>query len=350
MTDNDFSLQCPIPTEGEETITLGHGSGGRLMQQLLQQTIFPPLADAGLQSQNDAAVLQLGNIKLAMTTDSYVIHPHEFPGGDIGSLAVTGTVNDLAVVGARPHYLSVGLILESGFCKQQLNRILQSMANTARQAQVELVTGDTKVVEAGKGDGIYINTAGIGLVETSGVLSPREIQVGDSVIVSGDLGRHGIAVMASREGLSFEKPLLSDMACLHEMVLELVAQSIPLRCLRDLTRGGLASALNELAESAELSMQLKESAIPVQESVQGACELLGLSPFYVANEGRLVAIVPPAYEQQTVSILQQFAPGQNAACIGKVQAGEPGRVTLMNDFGVERLLDRLQGDQLPRIC
>jgi hydrogenase expression/formation protein HypE len=291
-----------------------------------------------------------GGQRLAFTTDSYVVHPWRFPGGDIGKLAVCGTVNDLAMAGATPRYLSCGLILEEGFSFEALQQVIASMQAAAEEAGARIVTGDTKVVDRGKGDGIFINTAGIGIIPPGIDVSPSRVAVGDKILVSGDLGRHGIAIMSIREGLEFEGAPASDCASLAGLVGELTALGADLHCLRDLTRGGLAAAVIEIAEHARVGVDLDEPAIPVLPAVRGACELLGLDPLYVANEGRLVAFVPAAAADRALQILKQLAAGTQPAIIGSVTDRHVGRVQLRSDFGGTRLLDLLSGEQMPRIC
>lgn len=343
-----MNLTCPIPIQHYPNILLAHGSGGKLMQQLIQQIFLTAFGTADT-VQHDAATLQLSGSKIAFTTDSYVVSPLFFPGGDIGSLAVNGTVNDLAMAGANPLYLSVGFILEEGLPLETLWRVVCSMQQAAKQAGVKIVTGDTKVVDRGKGDGIFINTAGVGIVEHSWDISPRSVKPGDLILLNGELARHGMAIMAVREGLEFETTIESDSTCLASIVLKLLAAGIEIHCLRDLTRGGMASALNEIASAARVGMEIDQSLIPIQEEVQGACEILGFDPLYVANEGRFVAFIPPEYEAQTLEIMRSFAPG-NGAIIGQVVEDSDCLVTLKSMIGSQRILDMLSGEQLPRIC
>lgn len=320
------------------------------MHQLIDQLFLTAFGTESRQ-QHDAATLQLNGDRIAFTTDSYVVQPLIFPGGDIGSLAINGTVNDLAMAGAKPLYLSVGFILEEGLSMATLWQIVQSMQKAAQKAQVAIVTGDTKVVERGKGDGIFINTAGIGIVEHDRTIHPSAIQSGDVAIVSGDLGRHGIAIMATREGLEFETTIESDCAPLHEIVADLLAADLDLHCLRDLTRGGLASTLNELAIASQLGIHLDETQIPICEEVKGACELLGFDPLYVANEGRFVAILPEDEASKAIDILHRYVGlGDQAAIFGRVTANNSSLVTMRNPIGTTRILDLLSGQQLPRIC
>ena len=330
---------------------MAHGGGGRLTQQLIERIFGPAFNNPALNARHDGAVLVApAGARLAFTTDSHVVSPLFFPGGDIGRLAVYGTVNDLAMCGARPRWLSAGFILEEGLPVATLQRVVASMAEAARTADVQLVTGDTKVVERGKGDGLYINTAGVGTIEHAQVIAPASVQPGDVVLLSGDIGRHGMAILAQREGLAFESPIESDCAPLWPAVEALLAAGVELHCLRDLTRGGLATAVIEIAETAGLTATLEEKAVPVCEPVQGACEILGLDPLYVANEGRFIALVPAAQTAAALAILVRTAPGGPPARIGEVRAGPAGEVTLRSVVGVERILDRLSGEQLPRIC
>jgi len=348
----DFNLSCPIPKQQYPQILLAHGGGGRLMQQLLNQMFIPTFGqnnqETGL---HDSVALTLSSAKIAFTTDSYVIHPLFFPGGDIGSLAVYGTVNDLAMSGARPLYLSLGLIIEEGLPMETLWQIVQSLQEAATNAGVTIVTGDTKVVDRGKGDGIFINTSGIGIIEHDLTIAPNSVAVGDLVLLSGDIGRHGVAIMALREGLTFETTITSDCAPLAEIVLELLNSGVDIHCLRDLTRGGLASALNEIAMSGGVKINLSETDIPVAEQVQGACAILGLDPLYVANEGRFIAFIPPQDADKALNILQSVH--GEASIIGEVVEttdSQIGLVTMESTIGPKRILDLLSGEQLPRIC
>lgn len=347
---SDLILSCPLPLQYQQ-IVMAHGGGGRLMQQLLTQLIQPTFSNPYLNQQHDSAVFSVGEQRLAFTSDSYVIKPLFFKGGDIGKLAVCGTVNDLAMSGAKPLFLSCSLIIEEGFPLEQLQIILQSMQKTATDAGVFIVTGDTKVVDCGKGDGVYINTAGIGICESALIIQPSQIQVGDAIIISGDIARHGIAVMLEREGLAFENTINSDCALLSGMVLDLLQTGIELHCLRDLTRGGLASALIELAGSAKMHLQINETAVPIAEDVKSACELLGFDPLYIANEGCCALFLPATHATEALTILHRHETGKHAIQIGTVTAvAEKGYVTLKTAMGIERVLDLLSGEQLPRIC
>lgn len=353
MTQGDpAAWVCPTPAGDGETIQLAHGGGGRAMARLLDTVIRPAFGDAELERRHDGAVIALDG-PVAFTTDSYVVRPLFFPGGDIGTLAVNGTVNDLAMCGARPLALSVGLILEEGLPLETLRRVVASMRAAADAAGVRLVTGDTKVVDRGKADGLFVSTAGIGRVVAPSPVGPEGVRPGDAVVVSGDVGRHGMAVMAARESLGFESALKSDCAPVAAPVLALFEAGIAVHCLRDLTRGGLASAAVEIAEAAGCRVDLDETAIPVREDVAAACELLGLDPLHVANEGRFMAFVPPPDAERAVAVLKAHPVSAGAVVIGNVGAvgeGAPGRVSCRGALGVARVIDMLTGEQLPRIC
>ncbi len=344
----DFTLSCPIPIEQYPNVLLAHGGGGKLMHQLIEKMFLATFGTAN-SVPHDAATLNLSGNRIALTTDSYVVRPLFFPGGDIGSLAIHGTINDLAMAGARPLYLSAGFILEEGLPMETLWRIVRSMQEAATRAGVQIVTGDTKVVDKGKGDGVFINTTGVGIVEHSQAIAPQFVQPGDILLLNGDLARHGIAIMAVREGLEFETTIESDSAPLAELVLELLDAGVEIHCLRDLTRGGLASALNEIASAAGMGIEVDESLIPVREDVQGACEILGFDPLYVANEGRFVAFVPPADAEKALEIMRSHSASQ-AQIIGRVTDNTDCLVTLKSKIGSRRILDMLSGEQLPRIC
>lgn len=346
----DFSASCPIPQSEYAQILLAHGGGGRLMHRLIEQIIIPAFRNPALDVRHDSAVLALDGGRLAFTTDGYVVRPLFFPGGDIGTLAVNGTVNDLAMAGATPLFLSASFVLEEGLPVQTLQRILTSMRGAADAAGVQIVTGDTKVVDRGKGDGIFITTAGIGRIEHTFAIAPKSVRPGDVVLLSGDVGRHGMAIMAVREGLEFETTIESDCAPLSRLVSDLLSAGIDVHCLRDLTRGGLASALIEIAEAAELGIHIREAAIPVDEQVRGACEILGFDPLYVANEGRFVCFAPEPDARRALEILQADPLGKNAAIIGSAARNPPGLVTLESQIGATRIVDMLSGEQLPRIC
>lgn len=320
------------------------------MRELIEEVFVRAFDNPVLSSLHDGATWPVERGTLAFTTDSYVVRPLIFPGGDIGSLAVHGTINDLAMCGAKPLYLSAGFILEEGLSLDVLRHIVRSMAEAARAAGVSIVTGDTKVVDRGKGDGIFINTAGIGLVPDGVHISPQSVQPGDAILVSGDLGSHGVAVLSVREGLSFAGTVQSDSAPLHEVVGDLLSSGIEVHCLRDLTRGGLASALNEIAQAARVGMTIEEAGIPILDPVRGACELLGLDPLYVANEGRFVAMVPESQVEPALTVMQRHSVSARAALIGSVTDRRSPPVTLRTVVGTNRILDLLSGEQLPRIC
>ncbi len=320
------------------------------MKDLIEKMISRAFKNPMLDELHDGSVFTPSTPRLAFTTDSYVIQPLFFPGGDIGKLAVCGTVNDLAMCGARPRYLSLGLILEEGLPMETLWKVICSIQETAASTGVWVVTGDTKVVERGKGDGIFINTAGVGEIDHDLKIGPGQVKPGDQILLSGDLGRHGMAVMAQREGLTFGSEIESDLAPLAELVLNLFAEGVTIHCLRDLTRGGLASALNEISQSAKMQCAIEERAIPVREDVRAACEILGLDPLYVANEGRLVAFVPPNSAEKALEIMKKHPLGKGSEIIGTVSEGTSGLVVLRNSMGTQRVLPMLSGEQLPRIC
>jgi len=329
---------------------MAHGGGGKLMHRLLEDVFGKAFSNSILDSRHDSAQFELPPGRIAMTTDSYVVRPIFFPGGDIGSMAIHGTVNDLAMSGARPMYLSCGFIIEEGLPMETLWRVVCAMRDAAHKCGVQIVTGDTKVVDKGKGDGLFINTTGIGVIEHAQKILPQNVQPGDAVIVSGDLGRHGMAIMAVREGLAFETTIESDSTPVHEPVLALLKAGIEIHCLRDLTRGGLASALNEIAEAAGVKIAVEEKFIPVREDVHAACEMLGLDPLHVANEGRFVAFVTAKDLERTFEILRRHEVSTGAAVIGRVVEKNAPLVTLKSAIGASRILDMPSGEQLPRIC
>ena len=344
------SFVCPIPIEQYPNVLLAHGGGGRLTHQLIEKMFLPAFGNSMLGARHDGAIIEMPSRKLAFTTDSYVVHPLFFPGGDIGALAVNGTVNDLAMCGARPLYLSAGFIIEEGLSMDTLWRVVQSMKQAAEHANVQLVTGDTKVVDRGKGDGIFISTAGIGAIESMGTISPSNVKPGDAILLNGDIGRHGIAIMAVREGLEFESTIESDCAALNGIVLDMLAGGFEVHCLRDLTRGGLASSLIEIAEAARLHFEIEETAIPMLEDVQAACEILGFDPLYVANEGRFISFLPAREAEQALQQMRAHPLGAQARIIGTVSDDDSGLVTLRSRIGATRIVDMLSGEQLPRIC
>jgi hydrogenase expression/formation protein HypE len=345
-----MQLSCPLPLQYQQ-IVMAHGGGGRLMQQLLTQIVQPIFNNDYTQQAHDSAVLTLNTQQLAFTSDSYVIKPLFFNGGDIGKLAVCGTVNDLAMSGAKPLFLSCSLIIEEGLAIETLQTILQSMQITAQQAGVFIVTGDTKVVDKGKGDGLYINTAGIGIIEDNISINAKHIEIGDAVIISGDIARHGISVMLAREGLEFDSDISSDCAILSPLVADLIEAGIDIHCLRDLTRGGLASCLIELANASNTHIEINESDIAITEPVRNACEILGFDPLYIANEGCFACFLPKEQVNSALAILQKHHAGKNACLIGEVK-GEyiNGLLSLSTAMGITRVLDLLSGEQLPRIC
>lgn len=347
--DPAFALDCPVPATAPDTVQLAHGSGGRAMERLLDTVFRPAFGNPTLDRRHDGARLDLSG-PLAFTTDSFVVQPLFFPGGDIGALAVHGTVNDLAMCGARPKVLGASFILEEGLAMETLRRVVASMRDAAALAGVEIVTGDLKVVDRGKADQIFITTSGVGVVAARQAIEPQRVRAGDAVILSGDIGRHGIAVMATREGLGFESAITSDCAPLAEPVLALIEAGVDVHCLRDLTRGGLASALCEIAETSGLAIEITEREIPVREDVRSACELLGLDPLHVANEGRCVAFVAPEEAPGALAVLRRFAVTEGATVIGKVAPTPAGRVTCRSAIGGAHVVDRLTGGQLPRIC
>ncbi len=339
----------PVAAGDEGVVKLADGGGGRAMARLLDTLVRPALGDPALDTRHDGATLDPGG-PIAFTTDSYVVRPLVFPGGDIGTLAVNGTVNDLAMCGARPLCLSVGLIVEEGLPLDLLRRLLASMRAAADSAGVRVVTGDTKVVDRGKADGLFVNTAGLGRILAPVPILPARVRAGDAVILSGDIGRHGIAVMAARDALGFETVIESDCASVAAAALALLEAGIEVHCLRDLTRGGLASAAVEIAEAAHVGIELDETLIPVRDDVRAACELLGLDVLHVANEGRFAAFVPAAAAERTVDVLRRHEVGRGAALIGRVHADAAGRVACRGPLGTLRALDMLSGEQLPRIC
>ncbi len=356
-----FTGSCPIPISDYPTVQMAHGGGGRLGQMLVEKLFVPSFDNPVLARLADGAILGLdtegpdsegsGPPRLAFSTDSFVVQPLFFPGGDIGSLAVHGTVNDVAICGAKPIAISVGFILEEGFPMQDLWRIVESMRDAAVEAGVHVVTGDTKVVDRGKGDGVYVNTTGVGLVRAGVEVSPERAAPGDRILVNGPIAEHGIAIMSMREGLEFETRLTTDSAALYplvELLLDEMADDV--RVLRDPTRGGLASALNEIAAQSGVGVRLDEESIPISDEVRGACEILGFDPLYVANEGKCLAIVAADRAQRALELWRSHPLGADAAVIGEVVEADPGRVVLRSSVGGLRIVDMLSGEQLPRIC
>jgi hydrogenase expression/formation protein HypE len=349
-TNLDMVLHCPAPVAAGESILLGHGSGGRMSGNLLRDVVLPALQNPVLARLDDQAIVNVGGSRIAFTTDSFVVKPLFFPGGDIGTLAVNGTVNDLAMGGATPLFLSLAFILEEGLPFDTLRRVMESIRVAAALAGVLVVTGDTKVVEKGSGDGLFVNTSGIGVVAPGVRLSADQARPGDRVLLSGTIGDHGITILSQRAGLEFESAVASDTASLHTLVAEMLRASSEIRCLRDPTRGGVSSSLNEIAAQSRVGIELQERAIPIREEVQGACEMLGLDPMYVANEGKLLAIVASAAADKVLEAMQRNPLGREARIIGTVTESHPEMVTLRTRLGTSRIVDLLSGDQLPRIC
>ena len=347
MTGRFLSLPLDLKNG---VVDMSHGSGGRAMAQLIEQLFVEQFDNELLRQANDQALFSVPGGRMVMSVDGHVIAPLFFPGGDIGSLSVHGTVNDVAMSGAKPLYLSAGFILEEGFPLADLQRIVSSMAQAANRAGVPVITGDTKVVEKGKGDGVFITTTGVGIVPEGINISGDRAQPGDAILVSGTIGDHGVAIMSSRENLQFETDIESDSAALHTLIAAMVEAVPEIHCLRDPTRGGLATTLNELTQQSQVGMKLREVDIPVATAVQGACELLGLDPLYVANEGKLIAICRAEDAQQLLEVMQAHPLGRNAAIIGEVIEDEHGFVQMETRFGGSRIVDWLAGEQLPRIC
>ena len=360
---NLLGWTCPVPLQNYPTVVMGHGSGGKMTSDLIKHLFAPAFNNEWLGQMGDAAAIELSSIlrspssgKLAFTTDSFVVSPLFFPGGDIGELAVNGTVNDLAMRGAKPLYLSAGFILEEGLPMETLGRVVDSMAAACKRAGVRIAAGDTKVVQRGRGDGLYITTSGIGIIPKGLDIGPANAKPGDVVLVSGTMGDHGIAIMSVREGLQFETEIRSDTAPLNGLVEAMIEagrggrRPPALHCLRDVTRGGLAAVLNELAESSKAGIQFDEQAVPILPPVQAACEMLGLDPLYIANEGKLVAILPEGISEAVLQAMRGHECGQNAAIIGRVVAEHPGLVTARTSIGGMRVVDLPAGELLPRIC
>ena len=348
----DFSQgpSCPIPINEYPAVLMAHGGGGTLTQQLIERMFVPLFANEALAQLHDGAVVTIGGIRLAMSTDSYVVRPIVFPGGSIGELAVNGTVNDLAMCGARPLYLTSAFIIEEGLAMEELWQVVQAMQRAALASGVALVTGDTKVVDRGKGDKIFINTAGVGIVPPGVDIRPDRARPGDLVLVNGPIALHGMAIMSVREGLEFETEIRSDTAPLNGLVEAMIASCPDLHVLRDPTRGGVASALNEIARASGCGILLNEDAIPIPEDVRGACEILGLDPLYVANEGKLLALVPPSCADDVLAAMKNHPLGAGSVVIGKVVEEHGGFVVMKTSIGGNRVVDMLSGEQLPRIC
>jgi len=347
---NNFTLQCPIPKSEYTYIMLGHGGGGKLTKQLIDLMFYPLLENAILLQGHDGALLPPIDGELAMTTDSFVVDPIFFPGGDIGELAVNGTVNDLVCCGSEPLYISLAFILEEGFLLDDLWKIVQSIALSAKTAGVKIVTGDTKVVEKGKGDKIFINTTGIGRVLPGLAIAPEQCSEGDAVIINGTIGDHGITIMSEREGLAFESGIKSDTLALNDMMLDVFRKKPGIHVLRDPTRGGVASALNEICLASNTGIRLIEDQLPLSDGVRGACEVMGLDPLYIANEGKILVILPKEDAEEVVSIMQSHKAGLQSRIIGSVSSEYPGLLHMETSIGSTRIVDMISGEQLPRIC
>jgi hydrogenase expression/formation protein HypE len=341
---------CPIPLSEYPRVLLAHGGGGRLSQHLIEKMLYPSFENRLLEPLHDGAILSLDGGRLAFTTDSYVVHPPFFPGGDIGRLSVFGTANDLAMCGARPLFISCGLILEEGLPMEDLWSVILSIREAAAEAGVQIITGDTKVVERGKGDGVFINTSGIGSVLPGLDVGPHRLRPGDEIVISGPIGLHGIAIMALREGIELETEIRSDSAPVYPLVEALAAAGLDIHMLRDPTRGGVSSALNEMAKRGGVGILLNEEPLPVPADVEGVCEILGLDPLYVANEGNFLAIVAEGQGARALETLRRHPLGARAALIGRVAAKHPGVVVMRTKIGGERVVDMMSGEQLPRIC
>jgi hydrogenase expression/formation protein HypE len=343
-------LVCPLPITDYDRVLMAHGGGGTLSHQLIHKMFFDHFDNDILKTEHDGAVFTVGKQRLAFTTDSYVVKPIFFPGGDIGELAVYGTVNDLAVCGADPLYISVGFIIEEGFSMEDLWKVVQSMKSAAEQSSVEIVTGDTKVVDHGKGDKIFINTSGVGVLLPDINISSDRIQTGDKIIVSGKIAEHGIAILSSREEFDFETTVESDTAPLNKMIKNILDEFPDVHMMRDPTRGGISSALNEIASQSRCGIFLEEQEIPVAEEIKAICEILGLDPLYIANEGKVLLFVPPATAAGVLKMMHKHPYGKDARIIGEVVADHPGRVVMKTHIGSNRIVDMLSGEQLPRIC
>jgi len=348
--DQNFNLNCPIPISDYEKVLLAHGGGGTLSHQLIQKMFFSQFNNPLLNQEHDGAIFEIGGTRFAFSTDSYVVQPIFFPGGNIGELAVNGTVNDLSMCGAKPLYLSCGFIIEEGFPMNELWEVVLAMKNAAEKANVQIVTGDTKVVDKGKGDKIFINTAGIGIIQNDVQISPANCKVGDVILLNGYIADHGIAIMSARENLSFETSIKSDCAPLNSLVEKMLAVSKNIHVLRDPTRGGVASALNEIAQKANVGILIEEDKIPIREEVKAACELLGFDPLYIANEGKLLAMVAEEDAGKVLNEMKKHPYGKDSTIIGKVTAENMKTVIMKTSIGSKRIVDMLSGEQLPRIC
>jgi len=341
---------CPVPILSHDHVQLSHGAGGKLSNEMIDKVFLPRFTNSTLEKMEDQAILDNPGGRIAFSTDTFVVDPIFFPGGDIGDLAINGTVNDIAMSGAIPKFLSVGFILEEGLPFQTLHQIVLSMEAAAKQAGVKIVAGDTKVVNRGSCDKIFINTSGFGFVPDDVNISASNLKAGDKIILSGSLADHGMAIMTTREGLSFQSSIESDTAALNHLVQEMLAVSTEIHALRDPTRGGLATSLNEFAKASHVGIQIEGSAIPVKENVRGACEILGIDPLYVANEGKLVAVIPPEIAEVMLKVMQKNPDGNAATIIGEVTSTHPGIVAMSTPLGANRIVDMPIGEQLPRIC
>jgi hydrogenase expression/formation protein HypE len=348
--DLSGGLACPIPKSDYEKILLAHGGGGTLSHNLISKLFYPQFSNDILNQQHDSGIFEINHTKFAFTTDSYVVQPIFFPGGDIGSLAVNGTINDLSVAGAKPLFISVAFILEEGFDIEDLWKIVLSMQKAADEAGVKIITGDTKVVDKGKGDKIFINTSGIGVISDEVNISPKNCKPGDVIILSGKIAEHGVAIMSSRENLEFETTIKSDSAALNGLVEKMLDASKEIHVMRDPTRGGIASTLNEIAKTANVGILIEEEKIPISEEVKGACEILGLDPLYIANEGKLIAFVAENKAENVLNAMKLHNLGKDACIIGKVTNSDPGTVIMKTKIGSKRIVDMMSGEQLPRIC
>ena len=344
------AFSCPFPIQDYPNILLAHGGGGKLMHRLIEDIFMPAFSNPLLQGQGDSTVFKHDGHRFAFTTDSFVVDPLFFPGGDIGKLAICGTVNDLAMSGARPLFLSAGFIIEEGFPVKDLIRVTGSMKQEAEKAGVQIITGDTKVVGRGSGDGVFINTSGIGIVASTREIGPPQVSDGDVVILSGDIGRHGIAIMALREGIEFETTIESDCASLAGIVEDLVTTGIEIHCMRDLTRGGLGSSLVEISNQTGVAIEIDEATIPVRGEVRAVCEVLGLDPLHIANEGRFICVLPEVHSDEALDVMCGHSDSRDACIIGRVSLDDHPFVTMKNVIGTSRLIDMHSGEQLPRIC
>jgi hydrogenase expression/formation protein HypE len=344
-----MNLSCPVPITNYDQVTLAHGGGGSLSNQLIEKMFLAELSNPLLNEGHDGAIFDLPG-KLAFSTDSFVVDPIFFPGGDIGDLAVNGTVNDVVCCGAIPKYLSLGLIIEEGFSMKELWEVIQSIGRAVRKAGVQIVTGDTKVVEKGKGDKIFVNTSGIGWIPEGRNISPKRCQPGDVILINGNIAEHGVAIMSSREGLEFETSIRSDTMALNDLIEEVFKVTAEVHVLRDPTRGGVSSALNEIAKTAGVGIEINETAIPLAEEVKGACEILGLDPLYIANEGKILVILPEKEASAALNAMQKHPGGGQSAIIGRVTSDIPGILRMKTSVGSTRIVDMITGEQLPRIC